>query len=61
MKTNNTKPIGLFLCICCFGYAKAQQSVNAAGGNASGTSGSASYSLGKAVFTNGYAGQIIVY
>ena len=61
MKTNNTKPIGLFLCICCFGDAKAQESVNASGGNAFGKSDSASYSLGKVVYTNGSVGRIIVY
>ena len=57
MKTNNTKPIGLFLCICCFGYAKAQESVNATGGSASGPNGSASYSIGQVVYTTNASGS----
>jgi len=45
------------VCFLCFGMTQAQQSVNAAGGNASGTSGSASYSIGQLVYTTNASGS----
>jgi hypothetical protein len=49
------------VCMLSFVMAQAQTTVNTTGGNASGTSGSSSYSIGQLVYTNGFAGRIIVY
>ena len=46
--------IGACLLVCVFGGANAQTSVNASGGNATGSSGSASYSVGQ-VFNQTYS------
>lgn len=41
----------LFCLLCCFSSSIAQQSVNATGGNATGSGGSVSYSVGQLAYT----------
>jgi hypothetical protein len=42
--------IGVLLCVICFTNSNAQQATTATGGNAAGTGGSASYSVGQIVY-----------
>ena len=43
--------------ICCLGMAKAQESVNSSGGDAAGSGGSVSYSVGQLFYTNSGGGN----
>jgi hypothetical protein len=57
-----SKPVTIFFAgLLCAGLAKAQQSVSASSGNATGGGGSLSYSIGQAVYTSnsGSSGNLV--
>jgi len=52
MTKNKSRPIALLAAgLLCAGFAQAQESTNASGGDATGTGGTASYSVGQVVYT----------
>ncbi|MFN5627817.1 MAG: T9SS type A sorting domain-containing protein [Bacteroidota bacterium] len=65
MTKNTTLPIGiklknlamLWAVLLCAGLAQAQESVNSTGGNATGSGGSVSYSIGQVVYTTNTANE----
>jgi len=60
MTKNKSRPLAMLLAgLLCVGFSQAQESVNASGGDATGSGGTVAYSIGQVVYTtnNGISGS----
>ena len=61
MTKNKSRPLAMLLVgLLCVSFAQAQESVNASGGDATGSGGTVAYSIGQVVYTtnNGISGSV---
>jgi hypothetical protein len=61
MTKNKSRPLAMLLAgLLCVSFAQAQESVNASGGDATGSGGTVAYSIGQVVYTtnNGISGSV---